>query len=276
MNSISGGDPCPTIAIGSLGAIGSTVAAGIAASPHIGRLVAVSCRDGDKARARLATMGIDAAIVPPEALADAADVVVECAPAGVFSQIAGPAIAAGRVLVPATVSGLLAHPELIDAAKQSGARILVPTGAIAGLDAVRALARSAIESASLTTRKSPKSLAGAPHLADTDFDPAAIAAPVRVFDGDTFAAATAFPANVNVAAALALAGCGPERTRVEIWADPDVTVNTHRIQVKGDAGTLDLTICVFPSQDNPRSSSLTPLSILDVLESLTTTLRVGS
>jgi aspartate dehydrogenase len=104
----------------------------------------------------------------------------------------------------------------------------------------------------------------------------AIAAPTRVFQGNAFDAAQGFPANVNVAAALALAGVGPERTMVEIWADPGVTRNMHTIRVEADAARLTMTIENVPSEENPRTGKITPLSILACLRGLTSTLKVGS
>ena len=193
-----------------------------------------------------------------------------------FRDIALPAIERGRTLIPATVGGLLAHPDLIPLAGERAARIVVPTGAIAALDAVRAMARAGLSSASLTTTKSPHSLAGAPFFDGKDFDPDAVVEPTLIFSGNTFDAAAAFPANVNVAAALALAGIGPERTQVEIWADPQARTNTHRIRAKSASAELDLTIRVLPSPDNPKSSLLTPMSILAALDSLNSGFRVGS
>lgn len=267
--------PSFTIAIGSLGAIGLRVAQGIVDDSGLGRLVAVAARDRDRAAERLRQIGSDARVVAPADLCEA-DIVIECAPASAFRDIAQPAIGAGCILVPATVGGLLAHPDLIPLAHETSARIVVPTGAIAALDAVRAMARGGLVSATLKTTKSPRSLAGAPYFDGRDFDPDAIDEPTLIFSGNTFDAAAAFPANVNVGAALALAGLGPERTRVEIWADPQAKTNTHQISVISDAAELDLTIRVLPSPDNPRSSLLTPMSILAALDSLTTGLRVGS
>lgn len=264
-----------TIGIGSLGAIGLRVAEGIIDDPRLGRLIAVSALDEGRAAARLHRIDSDARVVAPADLSEA-DVVIECAPAQAFHSIALPALEAGRILIPATVGGLLANPDLLPLARRSSARIVVPTGAIAALDAVRAMARGKIASAVLKTTKSPRSLAGAPYFEGRDFDPDAVGERTLVFSGSTYAAAAAFPANVNVGVALALAGLGPEHTRVEIWADPHAKHNIHQISVASDAAELDLTIKVLPSHDNPRSSILTPMSILAALDSLTTNLRVGS
>jgi len=100
--------------------------------------------------------------------------------------------------------------------------------------------------------------------------------PVRVFAGTAREAARGFPANVNVAAALALAGIGPDRTSVEIWADPTVTRNTHTITVEADAARLTMTIEGVPSPENPRTGRLTPLSVLALLEGLVGPLKIGS
>ncbi|MCB1491934.1 MAG: aspartate dehydrogenase [Rhodobiaceae bacterium] len=264
------------VAIGSLGSIGARVAKGIVAEISGFNLVAASARDMAAAKAKLEAIGSDARLVPLDRLAEDADIVIECAPVAVFRDIAVPAIEAGRTFVPASVAGLLFNPDLIARAAETGARIIVPTGAIAGLDAVRAAAKGRIDSAALITRKPPKSLSGAPGLAGMDYDPDSLTEPLRVFEGDTLEAARAFPANVNVAAALALAGIGPESTRVEIWADPAAVRNTHTIRIESDAMRLDLAIEALPSVENPKSSTLTPLSILAALESLVTPVRVGS
>jgi aspartate dehydrogenase len=97
-----------------------------------------------------------------------------------------------------------------------------------------------------------------------------------VFRGNALDAAAGFPANVNVAAALALAGVGPMRTRVEIWADPGVTRNTHTIRVEAAAARLTMTIENVPSEDNPRTGKITTLSVLACLRGLVNTLKVGS
>lgn len=264
------------LAIGSLGSIGFRVASEVLAASESVELIAVSARDTDRALERLNSIGSTARVVPLEDLCAEVDIVVECAPAKIFANIAYPAIEAGCVFIPATVSGLLEYPDLQSLAVKCGARIIIPTGAIAGLDAVRAMSRSGIDSARLKTLKAPLSLVGAPYFEGQNFDPHSIQKPVCVFTGNTLEAARAFPANVNVAAALAMAGAGPERTTIEIWADPSTTTSTHSIEVHSRAARLELTIDVLPSIENPKSSELTPLSIMAALESLDATLRVGS
>lgn len=264
------------VGLGGLGAIGLPVARRLAAGLPGLTLAAISARDLPRAAARLAALGIGTPVVSLAALADCADIVVECLPAACFRAVAEPAIAAGRLFVPLSVGALLDHLDLIERARQSGARIIVPTGALLGLDAVRAAAEGEIHSARLVTRKPPRGLAGAPYLVERGISLEGLDRPLKVFDGTARDGARGFPANVNVAAALALAGIGPERTRLEIWADPALERNTHRIELEADSARLSMTIENVPSAENPRTGRITPLSVIACLRGLTDTLRVGS
>ena len=170
----------------------------------------------------------------------------------------------------------LAFADLVALARRSGARILVPTGALLGLDAVRAAAEGTIRSVRMVTRKPPAGLAGAPYLVERGIVLDGLAEPRLLFEGSAREGARGFPANVNVAAALALAGIGPDRTRLQIWADPGVTRNTHTIEVEGEEASFRMTIENVPSLENPRTGRLTPLSVLAALRRLTATLVVGT
>jgi aspartate dehydrogenase len=264
------------VGIGGLGAIGFPIALRLARGMPGLRLAAVAARDPDRAATRLAAAGVAVPLVAAEALAPRADVVVECLPAAAFRALAEPAIAAGRILVPLSAGALLDHFDLVAAAKASGARIIVPTGALLGLDAVRAAAQGEIRSVRLVTRKPPKALEGAPYLLARGISLAGLDRPLKVFAGTAREGARGFPANVNVAAALALAGIGPDRTELEIWADPALERNTHRIELDADSVRLSMTIENVPSAENPRTGRITPLSVIACLVGLTETLRVGS
>ena len=149
------------VGVGGLGAIGWPVVRRLAQGMPGLALAAVAARAVAKAEARLAECGIAAEVVTPAELADRADVVVECLPAALFRAIAEPAIDAGRLFLALSVGALLDHLDLVERAKATGARIIVPTGALVGLDAVRAAAEGEIRSARLITRKPPGGLAGA-------------------------------------------------------------------------------------------------------------------
>jgi aspartate dehydrogenase len=264
-----------TVAIGGLGAIGLKLARALDAGVDGLRLVAVAARDRAKAQASLQGFRTPPCQVSLADLARA-DIVVEAAPAAVFEKIAGPAIEAARIFVPASVGALLPRMHLVRRAQETGARIVVPTGALLGLDAVRAAAEGRVDSVTIESRKPPRGLEGAPYLVQHGIDVRRITAPQRVFEGSAFDAAAGFPANVNVAAALALAGIGPVRTRVEIWADPTIARNIHTIRVEAEAARFTMTIENVPSAENPRTGQITALSMLACLRGLVSTLKVGT
>ena len=265
------------LAIGGLGAIGLAVARKVDVGAMPGFvLAAVSARDQDKAKRTLATFRSPPALTSLAGLAEAGDVVVEGLPSAQFAAIAGPAIAKGCIFMPLSVGALLNHMGLVDEAARTGARIIVPTGALLGLDAVRAAAEGTIESVTIITRKPPGGLKGAPLLVEKGISVDGLKEPLRVFAGSAREAIVGFPANVNVAVALSLAGIGPDRTRIEVWADPGVTRNTHTIKLVSDSSDLTMTIENIPSQENPRTGKITALSVLACLRRLTAPLVVGS
>lgn len=264
-----------TVAIAGLGAIGLPLARALDAGVEGLRLVAVAAQDHTKAEARLMSFRNPPPVVSLADLSEA-EIVVEAAPAAIFERVALPAIEAGRTLVPSSVGALLPRMHLVRRAQATGARIVVPTGALLGLDAVRAAAEGPIDHVSIETRKPPAGLEGAPYLVQHGISVTGLPAALCVFSGNALDAAAGFPANVNVAAALALAGVGPIRTQVEIWADPGVTRNTHTIRVEAASARFTMTIENVPSEDNPRTGKLTPLSVLACLRGLVSTLKVGS
>ncbi|MDH3743342.1 MAG: aspartate dehydrogenase [Hyphomicrobiales bacterium] len=265
------------LAIAGLGAIGLKVARTVDAGKVPGvRLTAVSARDKPAAAERLADLANPPEVVELGELANRADVIVECAPAAVFADVAGPAIANGRTLMPLSVGALLNHMDLVDQAARTGARIIVPTGALIGLDTVRAMAVGTIHRAVLETRKPPGGLAGAPHLIENDISLDNLSQPLLVFKGTAREAAKGFPANVNVAAALALAGIGPDRTEVEVWADPDIKRNRQSVTIESDSGEATMTINNIPSDDNPRTGRIVANSVIAALLRLTSPLVAGT
>lgn len=266
-----------TVAIGGFGAIGLAVARALDAGRIEGlRLAAVSARDVAKAKRAMAGFGAEVPVVALRDLADLADVVVECVPAAAFAEVARPAVERGRIFMPISVGAMLRHMDLVDLARRTGARIVVPTGALIGLDAVRAAAEGNIQEVRLVTRKPPRGLVGAPYLVEHGIDVEAVTEATRVFEGSARDGAAGFPANVNVAAALSLAGIGPDATRLEIWADPAVTRNMHTITVEADSARFTMTIENIPSEENPRTGKITALSVIAALRRLTAPLVAGT
>jgi aspartate dehydrogenase len=264
------------VSIGGFGAIGKVVAQRLDQGMDGVTLTAVAARDVARAQAAMTRFARRVPVVPLARLCEYADIVVECAPAAVLRELAEPALGRGRIVLVLSCGALLDNMDLIDLARRHGGRILVPTGALLGLDAVIAAAEGHIGSVNMITRKPPQGLLGAPHLVANHIDITGLTKPKCVFTGTAREAARGFPANVNVAAALALAGIGPDGTSVEIWADPGVTRNIHRIEVEADAARFSMQIENVPSEENPRTGRLTALSVIAALRKLSSPLAVGT
>jgi aspartate dehydrogenase len=264
------------VGIAGLGAIGRAVARAIhqGAIPRM-ELCGAAVRDGAKATEFLKGIGSSAPILSIAELAARADIVVECAPAAVMAEIAAPVLTAGKKVMVLSAGMLLRHPELIALAKEHGGQIVVPTGALIGFDAVSAAAEGHIQSVTMITRKPVKGLMGAPYLVSNKIDIEGLTQAKRVFQGSAREAARGFPENVNVAAALSLAGIGPDRTTIEIWADPAIARNMHRVVVEADSARFEMSIENVPSE-NPKTGRITALSVLAALRKMTAPLRVGT
>src|SRR5262249_48746532 len=165
--------------------------------------------------------------------------------------------------------------DLGERARERGARILVPTGALVGLDAVRAAAEGTIRSVRMVTRKPPAGLVGAPYLIERKISLAGLRAAQKVFEGSAREGARGFPANVNVAASLSLAGIGPDKTQLEIWADPAIDRNVHTIESEAEKARFSRDIQNVPSE-NPRTGRIVALSVMALLSGLVSELRVGT
>ena len=264
-----------TVALAGFGAIGRRIARALGDGIEGMELTAVSARDHLKAAAYLKELGLSVPVLPLEELADMAEIIVEALPSAAVPDVAYPALRRGRTLVLLSVGTLLDHDDWVEIARENGGQIVVPTGALLGLDAVTAAAEGTIESVRMITRKPPRGLAGAPYLKERGIDVSEIAEPVKLFEGTARKAVQGFPANVNVSVALGLAGIGPDRTTIEIWADPALSRNTHRIEVVADSATFRFEIENIPSE-NPKTGQITALSVITVLRKLGAPLRVGS
>ena len=264
-----------TVAVGGFGAIGRRVAEALDRGIPGLRLVAVSARDIEKAKRGMSAFSRLVPVLPLNALADVADVVVDAAPAPALRELAEPALRAGRQLIVISVGALLQAGDLIELARRHRAQIIVPSGALLGLDGVTAAAEGKINAVRMISRKPVKGLLGAAHLVAKGIDISNLKEPMKVFSGSAAEAAIGFPENLNVAAALGLAGIGVERTMIEVWADPKLARNTHRIEVDADSATFSMTIENIPSE-NPKTGRITALSIIACLRKLTAPLRIGA
>lgn len=257
-------------------------------------LTGISARDLDKARRTLQTLASDdvrtsdaasaavsaavseVVVVPLDALMEHADVVIECATAEAFPEIARIAMRAGKILIAVSVAGLPGCPEVSDLAVQYGGRIRVASGGLPGLDAIRAVCEGEITRIKLTTTFRPESLAHEPFVIDRGFDfSVAPAAPVKVFEGTARDAAAAFPRHFNVAITLSLGGIGFDRTEIEVWVDGAVRGAVQHIEVEADDADLTLISRNRPSS-NPRTSRIVAPSIMAALRSYIEPIHVGT
>lgn len=263
------------VGVAGLGAIGRVLARRLADGVEGLQLACVAVRDAGKAQAWLDAQRIACPLVTLDALPAHADLAVECAPAALIERVCRPMLEAGKQVMVLSCGALLPRPDLVDLAKAHGGRVMVPTGALIGLDAVAAAAEGTIHSVRMTTRKPPNGLAGAPYLVANNISVEGLNEAKRVFSGSAREAAAGFPANVNVAAALSLASVGPDRTMIDIWADPAVTRNCHTIEVDADSARFTMSIENVPSE-NPKTGKIVALSVLAALRKLNAPLAVGT
>ncbi len=166
--------------------------------------------------------------------------------------------------------------EVRSAAKESNHRIFIPSGAVLGIDGIKAAELGEIKEATLTTRKPPAALAYSAYLKERGIKLRGLEKPRVVFKGSAREAVKAFPQSVNVAATLSLAGIGLDKTKVRIIADPKLDRNVHEIRVLGKAGELVTEARNVPFPDTPRTSYLAALSAIQTLRNLSESIRVGS
>src|SRR2546422_649550 len=176
---------------------------------------------------------------------------------------------------PARLRGGLRVSIVTDVTAPTRAPLTPLRPAIAGLDGVKGARVGAVTSVTMETRKPPRSLAGAPWIAQQKIDLDRITTETLIFEGPATEACRAFPANVNVLAALSLAGIGPEKTRIKLYAVPGQRMNMHRITVEGEFGRLAIEVENVPSE-NPRTGKLSYLSTIALLRELVAPLRVGT
>ena len=264
------------VGIAGLGAIGMPVARWLDAGVDGLELAGVSAGNKERAAERVADFSAPPPVMDLAGLVDASDVLVEGLPPQHFAELADATVAAGKTLIVLSLTSLLEHLDLIDKARDTGAMIIGASGALVGFDAVRGAAKGEIYSVVMKTRKPPEGLKKAPFVIEQGFDLDGLTEPLQLYKGSVRDAASKFPANVNVSVALALAGIGPDRTEYEIWADPGVERNTHSIAVDADSTRFELNIAGVPTEENPATGKLTPLSVMATLERLVAPFTVGT
>ncbi|MFP4314101.1 MAG: aspartate dehydrogenase domain-containing protein [Alphaproteobacteria bacterium] len=200
-----------------------------------------------------------------EEMAVQCDLVIECLPPQIVPKLAEPVLSHGKDLVIISSCALLMYPEILDKHALSTSRIIVPSGALIGIDGVNALKNLGIESAKIISTKPPMGFSTAPYVEINAIDLTSITTPARLFEGNALEASKGFPANVNVAATLSFAGIGAENTKVEIWADPHTEFNSHEIIVESAFSRIIAKVQNKPDPANPKTSMLAAQSIIATL-----------
>jgi len=216
------------------------------------------------------------AIVSLPTLIRRSDLIIEAASAAVAADVVRRAARANRDVLVMSVGGLLLDRTWQRVAARSRARIYLPSGALVGLDGVKAMAVGRLHRISLTTRKPPKALADAPYVRRKRLHLTRLTRPSLIFEGSPRAAVRAFPQNTNIAAALTLAsGVSDRRARIRVIADPAIRRNIHELDVEGDCGRLQCRVESVPSE-NPKTSELAVRSAIATLRRLLEPVAIGT
>ena len=264
------------VGIVGFGSIGSEVAKALVNGVEDFSLYGITSRSKSKAKERIAKLDKNIKIYDLETLVDNCEIIIDCAPKEAFRDIATQCINKERKLITVSGSGILDNLDLEELAKTKNSQIILATGAILGLDALRAASESNINSVTMTTRKPPNALSNAPFVINNNIELNNLLEPKLIFKGSATDGAKAFPANVNVAAAVGLAGIGANKTKLEIWADPKLKRNTHKVEVDSDSAIFEMSIQNVQTPENPGTGKITGLSVIACLRGLKSSFKIGT
>lgn len=259
------------------GTIGSQLALAVQRKyPAAARMTGLHDADRSRAAALQRRLRSHPPILSLPALIHSSHLVIEAASAGVALEVVQRALRAKRSVLVMSVGGLLRGSSWQRLARRSGATVYIPSGALAGLDGVKAMAVGRIRRVSLTTRKPPRAFAGSAYVRGRGLALERLRKATLLFEGPPGQAVKAFPQNTNVAAALALASRVPHsRIRIRVVADPSVRRNTHELDVQGDGGRIRCTIESRPSA-NPKTSEMAVRSAVATLERIFGSIAIGT
>ncbi len=261
------------------GAIGTEICRAIDMNLINAELTGVYDRSSENCKKLLGSLNSKPEILSPGELISRADIVVECASQAAVREFGLMVLKKGKDLMVMS-AGAFTDPallsEFIDAAGACNCKIYIPSGAIAGLDGLKSASAAPLNRVVLTTTKNPEGLKGSPYVIENNIDLASFHEKTLLFEGSASEATAAFPANVNVAASLSLAGIGANKTHVRVFVDPEASRNIHEITVEGAFGKFTCRVENIPSPDNPRTSFLAALSAIATLKKITEPFQVGT
>lgn len=264
---------------------------GIIGCGTIGTEIAVSCQmilkdkvdlagicdaDEKKSAALQKSLKNNVPILKLEDLIDKSDLLVEAASAKVSANILVEAIRNKKDILIMSIGGLLGKEELLKRADDTGIKVYLPSGALCGVDGLKSASIGRVDSVTLTTRKPLKGLEGAPYLKEKNIKLQDVKEETVIFEGTAVEAIKGFPQNVNVCAALSLAGIGADKTKVKIVTSPDYTKNIHEVEIRGEFGNISTRTENLPSKSNPKTSQLAVFSAIATLKGIVKNVKVGT
>ncbi len=255
------------------GAIGSVLCSFVDKELEDSEVVAICDIDKEKAAKVAETLSTKPKVMNIDELVDKSDLIVEAVSPAIVGSLMEKCIENKKHLMVMSVGGIIQNMELVD---KLTARLFIPSGAVCGIDGVKAANIEEITSATITSTKSPKSLEGAPYLSENNIDLNSIKEKKTIFEGNALEAIKGFPKNVNVSAVLSLAGIGAEKTKVKVVVDPSIKRNKHEIEVIGSFGRLTTVTENVKSPLNPKTSHMAVLSACATLRRLVGHVKIGN
>eukprot|EP01084_Bolivina_argentea_P063108 115270_1 len=269
-----------------LGAVGKPIAKRISDGFHSYTLNAVCVNRTNRAKEYLSSIKCDPfpSIYNSDTLYDnvydECDIIIECAPPTIFDTIMESLILSGKyenkIFIPVSSGGLISYYSQIfdnnentNILKQCNNRILIPSGAVLGIDGIGShFMSNTLKSVVIKTTKNPKSLPKEYEHSSNDKK--------CIFNGSVAEAIKLFPANVNVSVIISMAGIGIEKTKIEIWSDNNIERNTHEIVMESECGANTIIVQGIPSEDNKSTGKITPYSVINILHKIASNVVVGS
>jgi aspartate dehydrogenase len=239
------------------------------------------CNRSDRAEQRriAEAHGIKWVNDPRALLGHELDVIVEAASHEALEDYGCEFLGAGMDLIPLSLGALVDSnllENLIDTAAKAGSVLFIPSGGIGGLDALQAAIHAGIDEVSMTSRKPPEAWKGIPYVEKMKVDLDNMNEPFLLYDGPARDCVKEFPQNINIAAALSLAGVGFDATRIRIMADPTIKTNTHEIECKGEAGRFRMVLENVPVPENPKTTYQACLSAVAALKRIRSPYHIGT
>ncbi len=263
------------------GTIGSYVLNSLMNGNIPGCEVAVVCvrSEGSRGVSKVRSYGIPLVTDIEEMLNYHPQAIIESASHEALQQHGETILRAGIDLIPLSL-GALVNAELLetltDAARDCGSILHIPSGGIGGLDALQAAVNTEVYEVTMTSRKPPVAWKNITYVQSLNLDLDRMTEPTLLYEGSARDCVTKFPQNINIAAALSLAGVGFDRTQIRIMADPTVTLNTHEIHCEGESGRFHMVLENLPVPENPKTTYMACISAIAALKRIRSHYRIGT